>query len=133
MKPLEGEGEGSETSGSTLGSYFPDRVWKARLAYHGVFFPNDNLEVRADLGVNGRDRMFVPPLASPDGGAPLALATDGVPFYQSWYMRLQIRVVTVRIFITWENLQPRNVNQDFPGRLLPASRALYGIRWTLWN
>ena len=61
------------------------------------------------------------------------LVLPSVPFYQSWYARLQVRVVTVRVFIGWENLAVRRNLQDFPERVLPATRAFYGIRWTLWN
>ena len=56
-----------------------------------------------------------------------------VPFYRSFYARLQIRVVSVRVFIRWENFLMREINQDFPERVLPRTRALYGVRWTLWN
>ncbi len=66
----------------------------------------------------GRNPAWFPPL---------------VPFYQSWFVRLQIRIVTVRAFIMWENFTLRQRNQDFPDRILPATRSLYGVRWTLWN
>jgi hypothetical protein len=56
-----------------------------------------------------------------------------VPFLQSWDLWLQVRVLTVRIFIRSENLTLRGGNQDFPGRLLPQTRSVYGVRWTLWN
>ncbi len=56
-----------------------------------------------------------------------------VPFYQSWFVRLQLRIVTVRAFIMWENFTIRQRNQDFPGRILPSTRSFYGVRWTLWN
>jgi hypothetical protein len=56
-----------------------------------------------------------------------------VPFYQSWFVRLQIRVVTVRLFIAWDNFTLRQRNQDFPDRVLPFSRSLYGVRWTMRN
>jgi hypothetical protein len=56
-----------------------------------------------------------------------------VPFYQNWYARLQLRIVTVRIFMGWDNFTIRRDLQDFPGRLLPITRAFYGIRWTMWN
>ena len=42
-------------------------------------------------------------------------------------------IVSVRIFVSVENLAVRDVNQDFPGRILPRTRAMYGVRWTLWN
>jgi hypothetical protein len=61
------------------------------------------------------------------------LVNNTVPFYQNWFVRLQIRIVTVRAFIMWENFTIRQQNQDFPGRILPQTRSLYGVRWTLWN
>ena len=54
-------------------------------------------------------------------------------FFQSWYARLQIRIVSLSIFIGWENLTRRDNLQDFPERILPVTRSVYGIRWTLWN
>jgi hypothetical protein len=56
-----------------------------------------------------------------------------VPFYQSWYGSLEVRIVTVRAFVRWENFTIRRNLQDFPDRLLPQTRAEYGIRWTMWN
>ena len=72
------------------------------------------------------------PLLDPEAD-PLDQTLLTVPWYQSWYGRLQVRVVTVHVFIMWENFTVRQENQDYPGRLLPATRALYGVRWSLWN
>ncbi|MFP3947335.1 MAG: TonB-dependent receptor plug domain-containing protein [Longimicrobiales bacterium] len=120
--------------------YFPRRTWKSGLSFHDTFFPTGNLEVWADAGVDGRDAMsvIVPREASADPPAPAsdpfaAGDLEMVPSYQSWYARLQIRVVTVRVFVRWENFTFRDTNRDFPGRTLPTTRVLYGIRWTLWN
>ena len=65
-----------------------------------------------------------------EDGLPVAV---DVPFNQSWYFRIQVRVVSLRIFIRWENFTVREENRDFPNRTLPKSRVMYGIRWTLWN
>jgi hypothetical protein len=61
------------------------------------------------------------------------VAPASVPFYQNWFVRLQIRIVTVRAFFMWENFTIRQRNQDFPERILPATRSIYGVRWTLRN
>ena len=120
--------------------YFPRRTYKAGLSFHDTFFPTGNLEIWADVGVDGRDALSVilpreasadPPAPAPDPFAAGQMET--VPPYRSWYARLQIRVVTVRIFIRWENFTFRETNRDFPGRILPTTRVLYGVRWTLWN
>ena len=42
-------------------------------------------------------------------------------------------MVTVRVFVNLENFMRRMDNQDFPGRLLPLNRTVFGVRWTLWN
>jgi hypothetical protein len=109
--------------------YTPDRSWNARLRFHDVFLETRNLEVWGDVGVRTRGAMTVPITDGVGVDAPL----QSVPQYQSWFARVQVRVVTVRLFVHWENFTFREDNQDIPGRLLPATRAMYGIRWTLWN
>lgn len=113
--------------------YLPRRTYQGSLSFHDIFYPTGNLEVWFDLGVKGRDPMVVPFSEAVEvaGGSVTVPAT--VPFEQSWFVRLQIRVVTVRAFIMWENFTVRQRNQDFPGRILPSSRSLYGVRWTMWN
>ncbi|MEX1259066.1 MAG: TonB-dependent receptor plug domain-containing protein [Gemmatimonadota bacterium] len=108
--------------------YLPRRIYEGRLRFHDVFLESENLEVWLDVGVRGRDPMFVP---FEEAGPPGILAE--VPFAQSWFGRLQIRIASARIFVLWDNFTLRESNQDFPGRLLPPTRALYGVRWTLWN
>ena len=139
-------------SGAIGSLYLPDHVYQASLSFHRTFLATGNFELWVDLGVQGRSAMAVPlrgPPAGPDTLAPTAqrqlrsFALDDeteeemtpavVPFYQNWYFRLQVRIITVHIFATVENLAARPANQDFPGRLLPATRGLYGVRWTLWN
>lgn len=105
----------------------PERIYRGGLAFHDTFYPTGNLEITANFQVEGRDPMLLP-LPDPTTGDPLR-----VPFYQSWNADLQIRVVTVRVFIRWDNLFLRPENQDIPGRLLPRTRAMYGVRWTLTN
>ena len=69
---------------------------------------------------------------SPDDDE-IVLVPDVVPFYQDWYFRLQMRILSLNIFATVENLTLRRNNQDMPGRLLPGTRSFYGVRWTFWN
>ena len=64
-----------------------------------------------------------------EGTIPLAVT----PFYQDWFATMQVRVVTVQIFVKWENFARRPNLQAFPGRVLPITRTTYGLRWTLWN
>jgi hypothetical protein len=119
--------------------YLPRQTYQASLSFHDTFLPTGNLEVWFDLGVRGRDPMALP-FNDDEVWAEYGTGEEDprfiptvAPFYQSWFVRLQIRVVTVRIFVMWDNFSIRQSNQDFLGRVLPATRSLYGVRWTLWN
>ena len=129
--PLEGLSlVGSYQTWDLPGPYLPERIYRGALDFHRSFMPSGNLELWASLGVRGHDAMevFVPPEADGDGSG-----TATVPFFQSWDARIQVRIVTVRIFLSWENATVRRNLQSFPGRVLPPLRTSYGIRWTMWN
>jgi hypothetical protein len=122
--------EGSLQQWDEAWSYMPKRIYEGALVYHNTFLPTGDLELWTRVGVRGHDPMDVRRLAVSEAG-DTTLAS--VPFYQSWYLHLQVRVVTVRVFVNWENFTIRRNLQDFPGRVLPLTRASYGIRWDLWN
>lgn len=129
--PVEGFAlTGSYQSWDREARYLPSRMYRGALEFHDVFMETRNLEVWGALGVNGRDPMLVPTFEVEEDVEP-ELAR--VPFYQNWYADLQIRVVTVHVFLRWENFTVRQNLQDFPGRLLTATRAVYGVKWVLWN
>jgi len=117
--------------------YLPKQSYQGAFVYHKTFLESGNFEWWWTLGVRGRDPMTVRVLAptsgqaSGEGEPEIELAT--VPFYQNWYFRMEARIVTFRLFIVWENVTRRPNLQDLPGRLLPVTRAVYGIRWTMWN
>jgi len=116
--------------------YLPRENYQGSLSFHNTFLPTGNLELWFDLGVSGRSSMAVPFLQEVNLGGEEPVTRQlpmTVPFYQNWFVRLQIRVVTVRVFFMWENFSTRQRNQDFPGRVLIPSRSLYGVRWTMWN
>lgn len=113
--------------------YLPRQSYQASLSFHDTFFPTENLEVWFDLGAQGRDPMAMPFYQEGSPGQDAGAVPVMVPFYQSWFVRLQVRVVTVRAFVMWENFTVRQRNQDIPGRILPPTRSLYGVRWTMWN
>ena len=119
------------------GVYRPGRIYRGGVDFANTFYESGNLEIRASMMVEGRDSMLVA-IADPDFVAPPenpdALPGPArVPFYQSWNAYLQIRIVSVRIFLKWENTFGRRELQDIPGRTMPGIRASYGVRWTLRN
>ena len=105
--------------------YMPDRTWMGALNWHHLGY-DSNLEVWFDVGARGRDAM-VSPVAGSEGDFDLA------PSALSWFGRLQFRVLTVRVFVHWENFTLRDDIREFPERRMPQTRAVYGIRWTMWN
>lgn len=124
----------------TEGAWRPKRRYTGGFDFAGKYYQGDQLEIRAQVKVEGRDPMLIPwvdPAMAPTApGEESAAETVGllrVPFYQSWNAWLHIRIQSVRVFIRWENLFLRRNNQDFPDRILPRTRAIYGVRWTLWN
>jgi hypothetical protein len=128
--------EGSLQQWDEPWSYLPRRTYTGAFVFHDTYFPTGNLELWWTLGVRGHDAMSVRQVVGEelnDEGEVVGPELASVPFYQNWYARLQLRIVTVRIFIGWENFAIRRDLQNLPGRLLPATRAVYGLRWTLWN
>ena len=115
--------------------YLPERSYQAAVVFNNRYKESGNLELWGLIGVEGRGPMTVP-LADPTlpelppEQAPVPVS---VPFYQSWQALIQVRVLTVRLFVAWENFAVRRSNQDFPDRVLPIFRSHYGVRWTLWN
>jgi len=118
------------------GPYLPEQIYKGGFEYHKVLKETGTAELWWALGVRGRDPMIVHSVGQEvvdDETGDTSLQYTTVPFFQSWYARIQIRIVSMHIFITWENFSRRGNLQDFPDRVLPITRSSYGIRWTLWN
>ncbi|MDZ7780057.1 MAG: TonB-dependent receptor plug domain-containing protein [Gemmatimonadota bacterium] len=128
--PLEGlRFVGAYQEWDRPGPYLPARIYRGRFDFQRAFLESGNFELRASVGVRGHDPMEVFTPGSNEGSSGL----ERVPFFQSWDGRIQARIVTVRVFVSWENLTVRRNLQAFPGRVLPALRTSYGIRWTMWN
>lgn len=112
--------------------YLPARLYSGGIRFHDVFLDTGNFELWGELGVRGHDPMRVPLARDFD-----QLEQEGsfatVPFHQNWYIDIQARIVSLSLFIRWENVMVRQNLQNFPGRVLPATRGFYGIRWKLWN
>ncbi|SVB86490.1 uncharacterized protein METZ01_LOCUS239344, partial [marine metagenome] len=112
------------------GIYLPKHSWQGALTYYGLFKESKNLEVWGTVGMTGRDSMLLPILGV-DGDPTSELAR--APLFEYWFAFVQVRIVTVNVFIRWENLTGKRDNFDFPDRLQPRFRTLYGVRWTMNN
>ena len=83
------------------------------------------------MGLTRRDPMSIGILQL--GGDPTVPDLIVVPFSEEWYTSVQVRIVTVNIFVRFENMRRKSDNIDFPGRRLPQYRSFYGVRWVLNN
>jgi hypothetical protein len=121
--------EGSYQVWDEDGPYLPKEIYRGAFVFRKTYLESGNFELWWTLGVRGHDPMevFVPV----DGGGGGGIAT--VPFYQSWYGRIQARILTVRLFFGWENFTIRRNLQNFPDRVLPVTRSFFGLHWELWN
>jgi len=123
--------EGSLQQWDEPGMYLPEQIYRGALVFHKTYLESENFELWWKLGVRGNSVMTVHLLGEEDEEGLRPLET--VPFYQNWYGRIQIRIVTVQVFIGWDNFIRRRNLQNFPGRVLPITRTWYGLRWTMWN
>jgi hypothetical protein len=122
--------EGSYQQWDEPGPYLPEQIYKAAFVFHRVYLESENFELWWSVGVRGHDPMLV---FVPDDGQGGSGGLTTVPFFQTWYGRIQARIVTVRLFLGWENFTVRRNLQNFPDRLLPITRSFFGLRWDLWN
>ncbi|MEQ1856408.1 MAG: Plug domain-containing protein [Longimicrobiales bacterium] len=116
--------EGSYQMWDEAGPYLPKQSYRGAFVFRKTYLETGNFELWWTLGVRGYDPMDV--FSTTGGLAP-------VPFYQSWYGRVQARILTVRLFLGWENFTIRRNLQNFPGRTLPLTRSFFGLHWDLWN
>ena len=112
-------------------AYLPRRLWDGALTYHGIFKESRNLELWSGLGATSRDPMPIGILEL--GGDPTVPDLIVVPSSEEWYFHIQVRIVTVNIFIRWENILGKSDNVDFPDRQQPRFRTIYGVRWVMNN
>ncbi|NIQ52520.1 MAG: hypothetical protein GWN71_03425, partial [Gammaproteobacteria bacterium] len=122
--PLALEGWYVRWTGASPWIYLPEENWRAALVYSHSPLPSGNLEILARLESRHRSAMTV---AAPGG------ATAEVPAFTSFDAYLQIRVLSVRAFVRWDNLRLSPGIQDFPERAFPRQRVFYGVKWEFWN
>ena len=111
-------------------AYLPKRLWDGALTYHRIFKESRNLELWGGLGLTSRDPMPIGILES--GVDPAVPDLMVVPLSEEWYTHIQVRIVTLNVFIRWENIRGSD-NVDFPNRQQPRFRTLYGVRWVMSN
>lgn len=106
----------------------PTEQARGGVVYHGSPLDNDQLEVLLRVEQVYRGAMLVASQA--DGGAGRPVLVDPL---QMLNLDLQIRVITVRAYLHWENITNRQLQNDLPGRNLPGQHVYFGVKWELFN
>jgi hypothetical protein len=109
--------------------YLPRHHWRAGLVYHHLPLPSGNLELFVRLEHVFRGAMSVPAAADSAGAPPYTR----VGAYRSTDLELVIRVLTVRAFLRWYNVEHRLEREDLPGFTKPGQHILWGVKWEFWN
>lgn len=95
------------------------------LAWHDLPLESIQLEVDARLELEYRGDMLAPRL---DTGEIVAVA--GQP---SLDLDLNIRVLDIHAWISWQNILHNLERSDLPELPLPGQAAYFGVKWELWN
>lgn len=123
--------EASYQSWDAPAVYLPERMYGGALAFHRAYLESGNFEWWWRVGVRGHSEVMLPRLEGPDGNGARLLAR--APSFQYWYARTQARILTVRIFVRWDNLLGNEELRYPPGPPLPTWRTVFGIRWTMFS
>ncbi len=112
------------TSG-TRWAYLPASTLRATVDLHAIPLESGNLELTGNLEVLQRGVLAAPPAVP---GDPLidVRARTRINVY------LQIRIIEIRLFIRWEDLEAGDI-VDLPGFAIRGPRIVYGVKWTFWN
>ena len=123
--------EGHYMSWDAHAPYLPRTSYGGALVFHRTYLESGNFEWWWRAGLRGHSELTLPTLASADANGARAFVST--PVFRYWYARTQARILTVRIFVRWDNLTGNPELQYFPDRVLPAWRTIFGIRWTMFN
>lgn len=104
--------------------YQPSESWRAGIVYSHSPLPSGNLDILARVEGRYRGAMAVPTAAA---------ETTVVPGNTVFDFYLQIRIITVRAFLRWENMFLMSDIHDFPDRIFPRQRVYYGVKWEFWD
>lgn len=124
---LRAEGSYVRWLGSDRWIYLPLEQGRGGLVLHALPLKSGNLEILGRAEVTRRGAVLMP--TAPGAEEP-TIELPGRLLYSTY---LQIRVVTVRAYIRWENINSPMELMDFPDRSLPGQRVIYGVKWELWN
>jgi hypothetical protein len=104
--------------------YLPAGHGRAAATFTGLF-REGQLEPYARLEATYRGSTLVP--------NPTRTGLVEVEGHTMLNFLLQLRILDVRAFLVFDNVLNELEAEDIPGRLLPAARTIYGVRWFFRN
>ncbi|CAN5749999.1 hypothetical protein BH23GEM8_BH23GEM8_21090 [soil metagenome] len=118
--------EGGYTHWESRGGrpYLPAGQGRAAATFTGLF-REGQLEPYARIEAAYRGSTLVP--------NPTRTGFVDVEGHTMLNFLLQIRIIDVRAFLVFDNVLNEPDAVDIPGRLLPAARTIYGVRWFFRN
>lgn len=124
--PLRAEGWMQQWMGDVTWAYLPGRAWRVGLVYRHSPLESGNLEIFGRVEHYSRGSMLA--------GEPGNISTGLTPLPPLDLVNgyLQVRVLTVRAFLRWENILNTGA-QILPGRPAVPQRFLYGVKWEFQN
>lgn len=128
LKGLYAQGHIADWYTGNVSLYMPTRTYRAGLELHASPLRSGNLEILGRIEAIHRGAMLVPNFETGDDVEP-AVSTQPADWFDAY---LQIRIMTVRAFLRWEDLNGANV-AEVPGRVLRGPRIFYGVKWEFFN
>lgn len=131
-KSLRVGGSFTRWTNPALWAYLPRVEGRGGLYLHTIPLKSGNLEITANVEGVYRGAMLVPAATDSTGAA----TTGGYVVFSPRTVvnaYVQIRVVSVRVFVRYDNITAPLDNLDFPGRELLGQHIVYGVKWDLWN
>lgn len=122
---LSGSVTYSNWTSGTRWAYLPASTLRATVDLHAIPLESGNLELTGILEVRQRGVLAAPP------GIPGDPLLD-VPARTRINAYFQIRIIEIRAFIRWEDLEANDIS-DLPGFPVRGPRIVYGVKWTFWN
>ncbi|HEX6588793.1 MAG TPA: hypothetical protein VF039_07200 [Longimicrobiales bacterium] len=122
---LEGWYTRTGADGDPRSAFQPVESGRVALAWHDLPLESVQLEVDARIELEYRGDMLAPDLSS---GA--LMAVEGQP---SLDFDLNIRVLDIHAWVSWQNILHNLERFDLPDQRLPGQAAYFGVKWELWN
>lgn len=128
LKGLYAQGMITDWQSGNVSLYMPNRMFRTGLEYHALPMKSGSLELLGRIELVHRGAMLAPDVGVTSPSAdPVALPE--ISYIDAY---LQIRIIDVRAFLRYEDLQGQEI-AEVTNRLLRGPRLFYGVKWEFFN